>query len=109
MQKGDNNLGAMPPARATHEPSQLRRLGLLVGIAIALAGCNPSSGTPVPMRGTGESNLGSAKLSIWRDPTTGCRYFVYREGVTSNAVGSLSIRYRRDGRPDCPPAKSEKE
>ena len=37
---GDN--GAMPSARATHEPSR-KRLGLTVGIAIALSGCGPQA------------------------------------------------------------------
>jgi hypothetical protein len=36
----DGSFRAMPSARATHEPSRLRRLGLSVGIAIALAGCD---------------------------------------------------------------------
>lgn len=34
---------AIPTGRATHEPSRLRRLGLAVGIPIALMGCAPEA------------------------------------------------------------------
>jgi hypothetical protein len=37
--------------------------------------------------------------SLWRDPEGGCTYF--RLGDT------LSLRYQRDGLPDCPDAKRE--
>jgi hypothetical protein len=37
--------------------------------------------------------------SVWRDPDSGCTYF--RLGDT------LSLRYQRDGLPDCPDARRE--
>ena len=37
--------------------------------------------------------------ALWRDPDSGCTYF--RHGDT------LSLRYQRDGLPDCPDVKRE--
>lgn len=45
--------------------------------------------------------------ALWTDPSTGCRYILFRDGIGSNAVGSLSIRFNADGTPDCPGVKHE--
>jgi hypothetical protein len=38
-------------------------------------------------------------LSVWRDPDGGCVYFKLGD--------TLSLRYQRDGSPDCPDARRE--
>jgi hypothetical protein len=37
--------------------------------------------------------------ALWRDPEGGCTYFKLRD--------TLSLRYQRDGLPDCPDARRE--
>lgn len=44
----------------------------------------------------------SDATALWTDPSTGCRYIVYRDGTGNYAVGSLSIRFKEDGTADCP-------
>jgi hypothetical protein len=36
---------------------------------------------------------------VWRDPDTGCGYFLTPQG-------GVSVRFRRDGLPDCPDASA---
>ena len=88
---------ALPMNRAN-----LRCLVLSVGIAIALGGCQGDSDWRA-----GDSAHEKAKVdfevSIWTDPGTGCRYLNWRKDIgTHAAAGSLSIRFRADGKPDCP-------
>lgn len=64
---------------------------LVLLAALLLAGCN------VPPSQPGENDTG-----IWTDPSTGCRYLLYEDGIGNTRVGSLSIRYNADGTPDCP-------
>lgn len=45
----------------------------------------------------GKFMLEKHNLFIWIDPSTGCKYYVY-DGVQR---GSLSIRYTKEGKPDC--------
>jgi len=66
------------------------RRALAVAGALVLAGC----GARAPTR--------EDATAIWIDPSTGCRYIVYADGIGDNRVGSLSIRFRADGTPDCP-------
>lgn len=40
--------------------------------------------------------------ALWTDPSTGCKYIVYREGLGNATIGSLSIRFKEDGTADCP-------
>jgi hypothetical protein len=37
--------------------------------------------------------------ALWRDPDSGCTYFKFGD--------TLSLRYQRDGLPDCPDARRE--
>ena len=91
---------AMPSARAAHEPSLASRLGLTVGIAIALAGCG-QSGEADPQVDT--SLGGNEKMTIWTAPDTGCRYIIYRANYPANyATGGITVRFTADGKPDCP-------
>jgi hypothetical protein len=89
---------AMPSARATHASHRAAvRLGLSVGIAIALAGCAEYGGSE-PLE-----NEMADEVRIWTDPSTGCRYLNWRKDIgTHAAAGSVSIRFRADGKPDCP-------
>lgn len=70
-------------------------------LAAMLSAC---TGTPVANTesiGLVKSYLmDSSYISKWVDPSTECVYYRYRydRGV------SLSIRYRTDGKPDCPGA-----
>jgi len=41
-------------------------------------------------------------VTLWTDPTTGCVYINYQDGIGNASVGSLSIRYLETGLPDCP-------
>jgi hypothetical protein len=43
--------------------------------------------------------LGQDAPSLWRDPDGGCTYFKLGD--------TLSLRYQRDGFPDCPDARRE--
>jgi hypothetical protein len=98
----------MPSARATHAPhrANLRCLGLSVGIAIALTGCGPQTGSKAEFQKRNEAPVG-AYFRVWRDPDTGCRYYIYQEGVNQMAIGGITIRFNADGTPDCP-GKPEK-
>lgn len=69
------------------------RRALAVAGALVLSGC----GAHAPTR--------QDATAVWTDPATGCRYLVYSDGFGQNRVGSLSIRFRADGTPDCPGAK----
>ncbi len=74
---------------------------VLVATMLLLVACNSSSSVG---QSTSKEELGlpmGAHINNWTDPTTGCIYYVYREGFGNDAVGSLSIKYRKDGQPDC--------
>ena len=58
-----------------------RRWIVAAGSALALAG--PAMALDQP--------------TVWRDPDTGCAYFLTQQG-------GIGLRYRRDGLPDCPDA-----
>jgi hypothetical protein len=58
------------------------RTGILIGSLLGLA---PAFAQEVP--------------SVWRDPDGGCGYFKLGD--------TLSLRYQRDGSPDCPDARRE--
>lgn len=47
----------------------------------------------------GASAAGAQAPSAWRDPEEGCWYVI-------SPQGSVAIRYRRDGTPDCPDSRS---
>lgn len=65
---------------------------LIILAALSLTACSAKSYPP-----------DQKDIALWTDPSTGCVYINYRDGGLSNwAVGSLSIRYRADGKPDCP-------
>lgn len=64
--------------------------GAVLLLGLLLAGC----GAHAPTR--------EDATALWTDPSTGCRYIVYADGVGNTRVGSLSIRFRADGSPDCP-------
>jgi hypothetical protein len=63
---------------------------LLIAAALTLTGCDKIE------------ELSKPTVSIWTDPTTGCRYYAYEEGLGNGKIGSLSIRYLKTGLPDCP-------
>jgi hypothetical protein len=46
---------------------------------------------------------GSPALTVIEDPLTGCRYFATVEKTSPmySALALATIRYRRDGKPDC--------
>lgn len=70
---------------------------------IACAGCNqpPTSGSP-PTGSVDESLGNFASMSVWTDPDTGCRYYIYTQGAGNAQWGGITIRFRADGKPDCP-------
>jgi hypothetical protein len=70
----------------------MRSLIFVTAAALALVSCNQAD----PPGTSGDD------VQRWTDPSTGCVYYVYGRGFSDNRVGSLSIRYRADGTPDCP-------
>lgn len=71
--------------------------------ALSLCGCSPSTGDSAGSA-VDSSLPGAAWMKVWTDPETGCRYFIYKEGIGNASRGGMSIRFRRDGKPDCPEA-----
>jgi hypothetical protein len=67
---------------------------------VALSACSPQAGQQAGDAVSG--SLSGATMNIWTDPETGCRYFLYKEGWAQVAIGGMSIRFRKDGKPDCP-------
>lgn len=49
---------------------------------------------------------GPNNIRKWTDPETGCVYLQYGSWAGNASYGSLSIRYRTDGTPDCPGTRS---
>ncbi|MEG3175827.1 hypothetical protein U1872_06265 [Sphingomonas sp. RB3P16] len=72
----------------------MKRVSIAIAL-LALSGCMVAT-----------APQSADNTAIWTDPSTGCRYIVYRDGLGNTSVGSLSIRFRRDGKPDCPGATS---
>jgi hypothetical protein len=60
-----------------------QRLARSASLAIALAAAAPAGALDQPV--------------VWRDPDTGCAYFLTPQG-------GIAPRYRRDGLADCPDA-----
>lgn len=71
---------------------RIARFIIAIAFALFVTSCGPTA--------PGENNR-----RLWTDPSTGCVYIVYKAGAGTAAVGSLSIRFRRDGKPDCPGAE----
>lgn len=67
----------------------MRALVLIAALALSACGARPSEAD-------------GDHTAIWRDPSTGCNYLMFRNGFGQSAIGSLSIRFRADGKPDCP-------
>lgn len=70
----------------------------LVCAALILAGCNADP-----------SDITSSTTATWKDPSTDCVYLFFDRGIGNARVASLTIRFRRDGKPDCPGSGEEKE
>lgn len=68
---------------------------LLLIAPLLLLGCNTPDGQP-------SAAPDGTHLGIWADPSTGCRYLDFRAGMGQSSIGSLSIRFKADGTPDCP-------
>ena len=85
-------------ANASHRAfvNRALRLGLSASIAFALAGCGQVAGEKV------ENSQLQGNLSIWTDRDTGCRYFFYSAGIAQTRSDAMTIRYKADGKPDCP-------
>ena len=76
-------------------PAVAKAVALLVLIATILgAGYAVTSGA---------KDKAPKEFSIWEDPETGCRYL-----RSAGYQGNFSIRFRRDGTPDCPGPRGEK-
>ena len=102
--------GAPPLDRATREPSRFvsaLRAGIAGAVGLLLFGCTPP-GTTLPESETGDLGAGNS-LREWTDPTTGCSYFIYRNGQGNASTGGMTIRFRADGTADCPAAPSQGE
>lgn len=69
----------------------------------ALAAVTLSACTGQPDGPSVNSGL-AGSMSEWTDPDTGCVYLFYSESLvgTNARTAALTIRYNRDGTPDCP-------
>ena len=67
----------------------MKKLVLVAALALAACGADPRDAE-------------GDHTALWRDPSTGCNYLLFRNGFGQGAIGSLSIRFRADGKPDCP-------
>jgi hypothetical protein len=92
---------AMPSARATHASHRARilGLGLSVGIAIALGGCNVKPSPPQPAT---EGLPFTANLYAHTDPKSGCEYLVLFEGYAKLQYAAITPRLNADGKANCP-------
>ncbi len=78
----------------------MRRYAMIALAASALGGCQ-QVGSPLPESETGDLGVGN-DMRKWVDPSTGCAYLIYKNNQGNASVGGFTIRFRADGKPDCP-------
>jgi hypothetical protein len=88
----------------------LRVAALRASIAIAalsLTACGSATGDSAA-DDVRNSLAPTADVTIWTDPSSGCRYYIYAEGLGSNRIGGMTIRFNENGAPDCHHKQSER-
>lgn len=76
---------------------QLLKLAVILGAAVAVAGCEPIGPDKSRDRGTDDSDLSRMRPGIWVDPV-GCHHWIIDDGVE----GYLTSRLDPYGKPVCP-------
>jgi hypothetical protein len=89
------------PVVARHEVARFFLLSLIAMLFVTLTACGPATGSDAS-NAVDRSLPATAYMKLWTDPDTGCRYYIYREGAGTYAVGGISARLRADGSADCP-------
>ena len=74
-------------------------LGILLGLALWLVGAFDACAQVKDLKPVDPSYLGDGYVTTWKDPQRGC---IYIASFVSGRYIVGSVRFRSDGKPDCP-------